>query len=190
MTSPSGPNHTYLFSLVASLRCFFPHTAAQKVCHLVGINVTDFTRAILTPRIKVGRDVVQKAQTKEQVMMLFMLQTSSCLPTQAPVIPCSRHLLIHPPAIHLSTNMFIYPPNHQLSTHPSSTSQSSPILLPIQLSLSSSIHPYIFHLSNTKIFSVICRLWGSCGLRAESLMHQWFLETWPVEIFSSRASSL
>lgn len=33
----------------------------------MGINVTDFTRAILTPRIKVGRDVVQKAQTKEQV---------------------------------------------------------------------------------------------------------------------------
>lgn len=41
--------------------------AAQKVCHLQGINVTDFTRAILTPRIKVGREVVQKAQTKEQV---------------------------------------------------------------------------------------------------------------------------
>lgn len=33
----------------------------------MGINVTDFTRSILTPRIKVGRDVVQKAQTKEQV---------------------------------------------------------------------------------------------------------------------------
>ncbi|XP_060030089.1 myosin-11 [Erinaceus europaeus] len=42
------------------------NTAAQKVCHLTGINVTDFTRSILTPRIKVGRDVVQKAQTKEQ----------------------------------------------------------------------------------------------------------------------------
>ena len=42
--------------------------AAQKVCHLQGINVTDFTRAILTPRIKVGREVVQKAQTKEQVL--------------------------------------------------------------------------------------------------------------------------
>ncbi|XP_070704559.1 myosin-11-like isoform X1 [Pempheris klunzingeri] len=42
------------------------NTAAQKVCHLQGINVTDFTRAILTPRIKVGREVVQKAQTKQQ----------------------------------------------------------------------------------------------------------------------------
>lgn len=41
-------------------------TAAQKCCHLMGINVTDFTRSILTPRIKVGRDLVQKAQTKEQ----------------------------------------------------------------------------------------------------------------------------
>ncbi|XP_066531142.1 myosin-9 [Hoplias malabaricus] len=41
-------------------------TAAQKVSHLMGMNVTDFTRAILTPRIKVGRDYVQKAQTQEQ----------------------------------------------------------------------------------------------------------------------------
>ncbi|XP_078455111.1 myosin-10-like isoform X1 [Lampetra fluviatilis] len=41
------------------------NTAAQKLCHLLGIAVTDFTRAILTPRIKVGRDYVQKAQTKE-----------------------------------------------------------------------------------------------------------------------------
>ncbi|KAM9857328.1 myosin-9-like [Aulostomus maculatus] len=41
-------------------------TAAQKVCHLLGINVTEFTRAILSPRIKVGRDYVQKAQTQEQ----------------------------------------------------------------------------------------------------------------------------
>ncbi|RXN31490.1 myosin-11 isoform X2 [Labeo rohita] len=42
------------------------NTAAQKVCHLQGINVIDFTKAILTPRIKVGRELVQKAQTKEQ----------------------------------------------------------------------------------------------------------------------------
>lgn len=42
------------------------NTAAQKVCHLLGINVNDFTRGILMPRIKVGRDYVQKAQTKEQ----------------------------------------------------------------------------------------------------------------------------
>uniref|UniRef100_A0A671RJK6 Myosin-9-like n=1 Tax=Sinocyclocheilus anshuiensis TaxID=1608454 RepID=A0A671RJK6_9TELE len=41
-------------------------TAAQKVCHLMGMSMTDFTRAILSPRIKVGRDYVQKAQTQEQ----------------------------------------------------------------------------------------------------------------------------
>ncbi|KAF4080350.1 hypothetical protein AMELA_G00169200 [Ameiurus melas] len=41
-------------------------TAAQKVCHLLGMNVTDFVRAILSPRIKVGRDYVQKAQTQVQ----------------------------------------------------------------------------------------------------------------------------
>ncbi|XP_045437601.1 myosin-14 isoform X2 [Pipistrellus kuhlii] len=42
------------------------NTAAQKLCRLLGIGVTDFSRALLTPRIKVGRDYVQKAQTKEQ----------------------------------------------------------------------------------------------------------------------------
>ncbi|NXN36986.1 MYH10 protein, partial [Rhinoptilus africanus] len=42
------------------------NTVAQKLCHLLGMNVMEFTRAILTPRIKVGRDYVQKAQTKEQ----------------------------------------------------------------------------------------------------------------------------
>ncbi|KAM3872782.1 uncharacterized protein myh14 [Diretmus argenteus] len=42
------------------------NTAAQKLCHLLGISVLEFTRAILTPRIKVGREYVQKAQTKEQ----------------------------------------------------------------------------------------------------------------------------
>ncbi|CAN9513645.1 unnamed protein product [Ophioblennius macclurei] len=42
------------------------NTAAQKLSHLLGINVLEFSRAILTPRIKVGREYVQKAQTKEQ----------------------------------------------------------------------------------------------------------------------------
>lgn len=51
----------------------FPSVAAQKVCHLQGINVTDFTRAMLTPRIKVGREMVQKAQTKEQVRQKLAL---------------------------------------------------------------------------------------------------------------------
>lgn len=42
-------------------------TVAQKVCHLLGIPVTEFSKAVLKPRVKVGRDYVQKAQTKAQV---------------------------------------------------------------------------------------------------------------------------
>lgn len=42
-------------------------TVAQKVCHLLGMNVADFTRAFLKPKLKVGRDFVTKAQSKEQV---------------------------------------------------------------------------------------------------------------------------
>jgi len=42
------------------------NTIAQKVSHLLGLNVTEMTRAILKPRLKVGRDYVTKAQTKEQ----------------------------------------------------------------------------------------------------------------------------
>ena len=43
------------------------NTVAQKVSHLLGINVNELTKAFLRPRIKVGRDYVTKAQTKEQV---------------------------------------------------------------------------------------------------------------------------
>ncbi|TRY69455.1 hypothetical protein TCAL_10194 [Tigriopus californicus] len=42
-------------------------TVAQKIAHLLGINVNELTKAFLRPRIKVGRDYVTKAQTKEQV---------------------------------------------------------------------------------------------------------------------------
>jgi myosin protein heavy chain len=43
------------------------NTVAQKIAHLLGLSVTDMTKAFLKPRIKVGRDYVTKAQTKEQV---------------------------------------------------------------------------------------------------------------------------
>lgn len=61
--------------LIRKNMCFslFPRVpAAQKLCHLLGMNVMEFTRAILSPRIKVGRDYVQKAQTKEQVGYLVI----------------------------------------------------------------------------------------------------------------------
>lgn len=103
--------------------------AAQKVCHLAGINVTDFTRAILTPRIKVGRDVVQKAQTKEQVAALgiyscrlwplqpsthslispFIHQASIILPPIFSPIHSSIHCLyIHYSSIHLSVSLHLF----------------------------------------------------------------------------------
>lgn len=43
-------------------------TVAQKIGQLLGLKVTEMTRAFIRPRIKVGRDFVSKAQTKEQVM--------------------------------------------------------------------------------------------------------------------------
>lgn len=43
------------------------NTVAQKIAHLLGLSVTEMTKAFLKPRIKVGRDFVTKAQTKEQV---------------------------------------------------------------------------------------------------------------------------
>ncbi|CAF0851620.1 unnamed protein product [Didymodactylos carnosus] len=43
------------------------NTVAQKVCHLFGINVTDFVRSFLKPKLKVGRDFVTKAQSQAQV---------------------------------------------------------------------------------------------------------------------------
>ncbi|XP_052069305.1 myosin heavy chain, non-muscle-like isoform X3 [Mytilus californianus] len=42
-------------------------TVAQKSCHLLGLSVTTMVQAFLRPKIKVGRDQVTKAQTKEQV---------------------------------------------------------------------------------------------------------------------------
>lgn len=47
------------------------NTVAQKVSHLLGLNVTEMTKAFLKPRLKVGRDYVTKAQTKEQVCLFF-----------------------------------------------------------------------------------------------------------------------
>lgn len=47
------------------------NTVAQKVAHLLGLSITDMTKAFLKPRIKVGRDFVTKAQTKEQVRLML-----------------------------------------------------------------------------------------------------------------------
>ncbi|PAV89637.1 hypothetical protein WR25_16678 isoform E [Diploscapter pachys] len=41
-------------------------TVIQKACHLLGLHVVELAKAFLRPRIKVGREFVNKAQSKEQ----------------------------------------------------------------------------------------------------------------------------
>lgn len=54
------------------------NTVAQKIAHLLGMNVTEMTKAFLKPRIKVGRDYVTKAQTKEQVEFAVEAISKAC----------------------------------------------------------------------------------------------------------------
>ena len=46
------------------------NTVAQKVCQLLKLDINSFTRALLRPKIKVGREYVTKAQTKDQDIFL------------------------------------------------------------------------------------------------------------------------
>lgn len=55
--------YTHGFFLLLFLIC----VVAQKACHLLGLPVTEMTKAFLKPKIKVGKEHVVKAQTKEQV---------------------------------------------------------------------------------------------------------------------------
>lgn len=43
------------------------NTGAQKISKLLGISVTDFTKALLKPKIKTGREFTTKSQNKSQV---------------------------------------------------------------------------------------------------------------------------
>ncbi|XP_052263225.1 myosin heavy chain, non-muscle-like isoform X5 [Dreissena polymorpha] len=54
------------------------NTVAQKACHLMGLPVTAVTLAFLKPKIKVGRDFVTKAQTKEQVEFAVEAISKAC----------------------------------------------------------------------------------------------------------------
>ena len=144
--------------------------------------MTDFTRCILTPRIKVGRDVVQKAQTKEQVMHLPFIPVESsihlfihplsthpsiCLSVHPRIHPCTHSsTLAHPSIHHLSIPLFIYPPMHlSISSFifPYRYSHIHPSIHPfirhqcIYPSFSPSVHIFIPHPSNTRIFKVHVR---------------------------------
>lgn len=39
---------------------------AERVCHLLGIPVQDFTKAVLRPKVRAGREWVTQARTKKQ----------------------------------------------------------------------------------------------------------------------------
>lgn len=41
---------------------------AERVCHLLGISVSDFTRAVLRPRVLAGREWVEQARTRNQAL--------------------------------------------------------------------------------------------------------------------------
>lgn len=53
-------------------------TIAQKVCRLIGVPVTELSKALLRPRIKVGRDYVHKAQNKEQAEFSVEAISKAC----------------------------------------------------------------------------------------------------------------
>jgi myosin protein heavy chain len=38
----------------------------EKVCHLLGLSLKDFTKAVLRPTVKAGREIVTQARTKRQ----------------------------------------------------------------------------------------------------------------------------
>jgi myosin protein heavy chain len=40
--------------------------AVDKVCHLLGIDVTEFSKTVLRPKVRAGREWVTQARTKKQ----------------------------------------------------------------------------------------------------------------------------
>ena len=50
-------------------QAFFPlesQATAERVCHLLGISVQDFTKSVLRPKVRAGREWVTQARTKKQ----------------------------------------------------------------------------------------------------------------------------
>ena len=43
------------------------NTVAEKICKLMGLSVTDFTEALLNPKIRTGREFTVRSQNKAQV---------------------------------------------------------------------------------------------------------------------------
>jgi myosin protein heavy chain len=58
--------------------CLIDDSVAQKICHLLGLPIADFIKAFLHPRIKVGRETVQKAQNTEQAEFAVEAISKAC----------------------------------------------------------------------------------------------------------------
>jgi myosin protein heavy chain len=43
-------------------------TVMEKLCHVLGVSVNEFTKSLLKPQIKAGKDFVTQAKTVEQVL--------------------------------------------------------------------------------------------------------------------------
>ncbi len=41
---------------------------AERVCHLLGIPLTEFTKGVLRPRVLAGREWVTQARTRQQAL--------------------------------------------------------------------------------------------------------------------------
>lgn len=54
------------YEFIKSCDLIMTISVIQKVCHLLGLPVSELSKAFLRPRIKVGREYVNKAQTKDQ----------------------------------------------------------------------------------------------------------------------------
>jgi len=57
----------FLTVVLPSINLVGLYSAAQKICKLLGISVAEFTKALLKPRIKTGRDFTVRSQNMEQV---------------------------------------------------------------------------------------------------------------------------
>lgn len=60
----AGVSRLLCYVFIQLMLCFV--SVAQKLCHLLGLPLVDFTKAFLRPRIKVGREYVHKSQNREQ----------------------------------------------------------------------------------------------------------------------------
>lgn len=47
---------------------FASPSQVEKACHLLGLPVTEFTKAVLRPRSMAGREWVTQARTKQQAL--------------------------------------------------------------------------------------------------------------------------